>query len=627
MCGIAGFISKDIDREKTIKAMTDSIIHRGPDAYGRFMDESSGLTFGHRRLSIIDITETGSQPMVSASGRYVICYNGEIYDAHILKNMMESEGHHIDYRGTSDTEILLESLEYYGITKTLSMVKGMFAVALFDKKDKCLYLFRDRVGEKSVYYSLVNGHFVFASEIQAITAYEGFNKEINKEVLPLFLTRGYIAAPYSIYEGVYKLLPGQILTLKGVDKDLHSEEDLELSSYYDIRKIAVEKEDSFKGSFDEAVEELDRLMTAAVKGQMVADVPLGAFLSGGIDSASVVALMNKVNLGNVKSFTIGFEDKKYNEADFARDIAKHIGTDHTELVVSDKELTDVIPIISDIYGEPFGDSSQIPTYLVSKLARSKVTVSLSGDAGDELFCGYRTYDKVLPFWNKTGKLPGFVKGAGSGLCSLFASTKGSMYRASMCLKAKNVVEMKNYLACTSAYLDKLSGTKPKVSGQMLLKGQMNSMMLDDLTLYHTDDILVKVDRAGMRVSLENRIPMLDRDVLEFALSLPISYKFENGVQKRVLKEMLYRYVPKELMDRPKTGFAVPLRRWLTSGTTGDWAASLMNDLTFAKDGFLNESACKGLWQGFLKGKEPAELVWYVLMLEQWYQNQYKKLSS
>ena len=625
MCGIAGFISNDIDRKQTIKNMTEAIVHRGPDAYGEWLDEYSGVTFGHRRLSIIDLTENGSQPMISASGRFVICYNGEIYDAAKLKNKLISDGLNITFRGTSDTEILLEAFEFYGIEETLSQVKGMFGIALYDRQDKCLYLMRDRVGEKSVYYGFINGAFVFGSEISALTRFEGFDNSINEAVIPLFLVRGYIAAPDTIYRDIYKLKPGQILRIKNVNKDGFTSDDIHLSSYWDIEERAVALENMYQGTFESAVDTLDQLLTKAIEGQMVADVPLGAYLSGGIDSATVVALMSKINPGKVKSFTIGFEEEKYNEASFAKDIAVHLGTEHTELVVSEDDLVSVIPMISDIYGEPFGDSSQIPTYLVSKLAKSKVTVSLSGDAGDELFCGYRTYDKVLPFWNKTKNMPSGLRSFGGAVIKALSFGNNTGYRASKCLKTKNVVQMKNALSFTTTYLDKLVGTKIDMPGNKLLKGDINSMMLDDLMLYHPDDILIKVDRAGMRVSLENRIPMLDKDVVEFALSLPDNYKYDGVTQKKVLKEVLYRYVPKEMMDRPKKGFSVPLDRWLSSGKTGEWAKELMNNLTFARDGYISAKAARGLWEGFLKGKEPADIVWNVLMLEQWYRGKNERL--
>lgn len=620
MCGIAGFIADNINRQNTIKNMTDVIIHRGPDAFGSFIDNETGLTFGHRRLSIIDLSENGAQPMISASGRFVICYNGEIYAADKLKDKLVNDGLNISFRGSSDTEILLEAFELYGIEKTLSLVKGMFAIALFDRKDKSLYLMRDRVGEKSVYYSIVNGHFVFGSELSVIKAFDGFNKKISEEVIPDFLTRGYIAEPYTIYEDVYKLKPGTVLKIDNVNRADLSFSDLKIWAYWDIKEKAIALENTFTGNYQDAVDRLNELLLDSVKNQMVADVPVGAYLSGGIDSATVVALMTSINSSKVKSFTIGFDEKKYNEATYAKDIANYLGTDHTELIVSEKDLTDVIPMISEIYGEPFGDSSQIPTYLVSKLARSKVTVSLSGDAGDELFCGYRTYDKVYPFWKKTRHIPRVIRKMMAKAMAGLSFGNNTLYRASKCLSCNNIVEMKNALAFNSTFLDRLCDKKQMLQGKKELQGEFNSMMLDDLMLYHPDDILIKVDRAGMKVSLENRIPMLDKDLVEFALSIPEEYKYDGKIQKKILKDVLYKYIPKEMMDRPKKGFSVPLDRWLVAGKTGEWANDLMSNLTIAKDGYLNEKECLKMWKSFQNGKEPADLVWNVLMLEQWYRN-------
>ena len=617
MCGIAGFVAEfNIeDRRKTIKSMTDMIIHRGPDGEGLWIDDNSGVTLGHRRLSIIDLSRAGHQPMSSASERFVISYNGEIYNAGSLKDKMEKEGHVINYRGTSDTEILLEAFEYYGIEDTLSFVKGMFAIALYDRQDKKLYLTRDRVGEKPLFYGFVNGQFVFASEINCIKCFPGFNSVIDQDAVVQFVHYGYIPAPKTIYKGINKLMPGCVLELSFPYKET------KVWPYWELINVARRGESNpFRGSFEEAVEELDRLMTESVKGQMISDVALGAYLSGGIDSASIVSIMNKLDPGKVKTFTIGFEDKKYNEAEFAKDIARHLGTDHTELYVGEKELKDIIPKIPEIYGEPFADSSQIPTYLVSKLAKEKVTVSLSGDAGDELFCGYRTYDKLLPVWSKSDKVPYSIRNAVGSIFMNMNFGSNKIYRGARCLKCKNIVEMRDALESKSILMDKIAGEKTPLIDDKHLKGQLGSLLLGDMLHYHPDDILVKVDRAGMAVSLENRIPMLDRDVIEFAFSLPDSYKYDGKVSKKVLKHMLYKYVPEDMMNRPKKGFSVPLTKWLTEGDTAKWASELMNDSKIADLGVLDRNLVLKLWKGFEKGREPSRFVWNILMLEQWYRS-------
>lgn len=617
MCGIAGFVAElNIeDRRKTIKSMTDMIIHRGPDGEGLWIDDNSGVTLGHRRLSIIDLSRAGHQPMSSASERFVISYNGEIYNAGSLKDKMEKEGHVINYRGTSDTEILLEAFEYYGIENTLSFVKGMFAIALYDRQDKKLYLTRDRVGEKPLFYGFINGQFVFASEINCIKCFPGFNSVIDQDAVVQFVHYGYIPAPKTIYKGINKLMPGCVLELSFPYKET------KVWPYWELINVARRGESNpFRGSFEEAVEELDRLMTESVKGQMISDVALGAYLSGGIDSASIVSIMNKLDPGKVKTFTIGFEDKKYNEAEFAKDIARHLGTDHTELYVGEKELKDIIPKIPEIYGEPFADSSQIPTYLVSKLAKEKVTVSLSGDAGDELFCGYRTYDKLLPVWSKSDKVPYSIRNAVGSIFMNMNFGSNKLYRGARCLKCKNIVEMRDALESKSILMDKIAGEKTPLIDDKHLKGQLGSLLLGDMLHYHPDDILVKVDRAGMAVSLENRIPMLDRDVIEFAFSLPDSYKYDGKVSKKVLKHMLYKYVPEEMMNRPKKGFSVPLTKWLTEGDTAKWASELMNDSKIADLGVLDRNLVLKLWKGFEKGREPSRFVWNILMLEQWYRS-------
>ncbi|MDE6204282.1 MAG: asparagine synthase (glutamine-hydrolyzing), partial [Lachnospiraceae bacterium] len=407
MCGIAGFCNLKGDREKNIEQMKERMYHRGPDAGGNYFSEDGCITLGHRRLSIFDLSENGAQPMVSHSGRYVISYNGEIYNYKKIARRLLDEKKVKAFRGTSDTEVLLEAFEAYGVKEAISLCKGMFAIALYDKKEQMLYLLRDRIGEKPLYYGLVGEGFAFASDIGSISVLDGFKNPINSAVLDLYFVHGYIPAPYSIYENIYKLEAGAILKVKLPFRGIES---TEMERYWSIKETARKgQENLFQGSEKEAADELERLLKESIKEQMAADVPVGAFLSAGIDSATVVALMQSLHKGKVKSFTIGMEEKDYNEAVYAREIAKHLGTEHTELYITEEDARAVIPKISAMFGEPFADSSQIPTYLVSRMTREHVTVSLSGDGGDELFCGYTSYSSVERIWNKMKNIPYFSR--------------------------------------------------------------------------------------------------------------------------------------------------------------------------------------------------------------------------
>lgn len=643
MCGIAGFINNRIDAAEVIRGMTKRMIYRGPDSHGEWTENATGVTLGHRRLAIVDLTSNGAQPMHSADGRYVISYNGEIYNAGDVRVHLEKEyeksGRKLTLRGTSDTEVILEAFGVLGIKRTLTLMKGMFAVALYDRQEQVLTLMRDRAGEKPLYYGFVRGNFVFCSDPEVLLGYPGFEREIDRDALQLYMRYGFIPAPFSAYEGIYKLEAGSMLTIKAPFR----EEDITWERYWSMRDVAENgAKNQFAGTETEAADRLEELLTEAIRGQMISDVPIGAFLSGGIDSPLIVSLMQKISDRPVKTFTIGFEEKKYNEAEFAKDIAKHLGTEHTELYISEQELLDVIPRLSEIFTEPFADSSQIPTYLVSKLARSKVTVSLSGDAGDELFCGYNTYPKCEALWKKVSKLPKWLRGAGGGVLGMPGiRSMPDMYRMSMCLKADNPRQLHEAVCYHTDYLAEQlvvtdqNGKKPVIGylGDMqhidaliegrysdaMLSGIKESMMYKDMVTYHPDDILVKVDRAGMAVSLENRVPMLDRDVMEFAYRVPIAYKYSaDGVSKKILKDILYRYVPKEMLDRPKKGFSVPLVRWLTTGQTAQWAKELMYDNQLVKDGYLDKKVLSDIRKQFDKNQKNAQIVWEVLMAEQWY---------
>lgn len=622
MCGIAGFCSFKGDRQKNIEKMKERMLHRGPDAGGSFFSEDGQVTLGHRRLSIVDLSKTGAQPMTSHSGRYVIAYNGEIYNYKRIAARLLEEKKVASFRGTSDTEVLLEAFEAYGVKEAISLCKGMFAVALYDRKENLLYLLRDRVGEKPLYYGQVGESFAFASDVGCLAVMDGFHNPINTAVLDLYFVHGYIPAPYSIYENIFKLEPGTIAKIKLPFNNL---DDVEITSYWSMKETAKKGQaDLFKGTEKEAADELERLLKEAVSEQMVADVPVGAFLSAGIDSSTVVALMQSLNNGRVKSFTIGMEEKDYNEAVYAKEIAKHLGTEHTELYITEEDAKAVIPDIPHMFGEPFADSSQIPTYLVSKMTREHVTVSLSGDGGDELFCGYTSYASVERIWNKMKGVPYFIRKPCSELVIHSPLVNKPIFRIKgKLLGAKGPSDL--YIC--SYETDPLTRQICLTDGKLSYKyseydpgflGETNhNIMLMDMTMYHPDDILVKVDRTAMAVSLETRVPMLDKDVIEFAFSIPIDYKREGTIGKKVLREVLYRYVPKEMMERPKKGFSIPIEKWLRQPQLREWAECLIDKKTLKQQGILNADVVWKIWNDFIDKGQWRIQIWYILMFQSW----------
>ena len=619
MCGIAGFCNLTEDKIKNIERMKDRMLHRGPDAQGTYQSEDGRVTLGHRRLSIVDLSENGQQPMSSHSDRYVIVFNGEIYNYKKIGQKLLDEKKVERFRGTSDTEVLLEAFEAYGIKKTVVMCKGMFAIALYDKQEEILYLLRDRVGEKPLYYGVVNGAFVFASDIGCISVLEGFNNPISRKVLELYFIYGYIPAPYSIYEDIYKLEPGTMLEIKSPFNKW------DIVPYWSMKEAAKKGQDNlFKGSQKEAADELERLLKESIAEQMIADVPVGAFLSAGIDSSTIVALMQSLNKGKVRSFTIGMEEKEYNEAVYAKEIAKHLGTEHTELYITEQDAKAVIPKLADMFGEPFADSSQIPTYLVSKMTREHVTVSLSGDAGDELFCGYTSYASVERIWNKMKGVPYFIRKPCSELVLHSPLIKKSLFRVKgTLLGAKGPADLHICSQDTDPLTYKISLNHEPVNYKYneyqhnFLKETNHNLMLMDMLMYHPDDILVKVDRAAMAVSLETRVPMLDKDVVEFAWTLPIEYLRSEGVGKKVLRDVLYRYVPTEMMERPKKGFAIPIEKWLKEPDLREWAEMLIDRKTLEQQGLLNPDIVWQIWQDFVERGEWRIQIWYILMFQEW----------
>lgn len=626
MCGIAGFYCDNIRRDHVIKAMTDRMRHRGPDAEGFWMDDHSAWTLGHRRLSILDLSDSGAQPMFSASGRYVISYNGEIYNASFLKNELLSKGFVTAFRGHSDTEILLEAIEAFGLEKTLRLSKGMFALAVYDREKKVLKLARDRAGEKPLYYGMIKRagqepFFAFASDCALFSCIPGFQGHIDRDALAAFLLYKFVPAPMSIYQGIFKLPAGTILTLKAPFMEP------EIKPYWSLIHVAKKgQKHAFTGSYQEAKDTLKRLLTDAIRDQMIADVPVGAFLSGGIDSPLVVSLMQELSAKPVKTFTIGYDDPGINESEFAADIARHLGTDHTELILTEKEMKDLIPELPYYFSEPLSDSSLISTFFVSKLARQKVTVSLSGDAGDELFCGYERYWETGSLWNKINTVPRILRAPAGRLAQISGLTRHPFFfKASSCLTASNVNQIREMIQyrrdIETQYLVIGSHISPLETVDAKLKNIYAAMQLADMEYYFPDDVLYKLDRAAMAHSLETRIPMLDRDLIEFAWTLPQDYKYKDHVSKRILRDLLYRYVPKSMLERPKQGFYVPIRKWLMEGSTFEYTNELLNNSYLVRDGYLNGQAVKSVWAYFRKHRKKHQLVFNILMAEQWYRNQ------
>lgn len=627
MCGIVGLLNCHKNQPQNIEAMKNRMIHRGPDSEGTYISPDGMVAFGHRRLAIVDITPTGAQPMTSHNGRYATVFNGEIYNHRALRKMLLDDPKlnikDSDFNGTSDTEVLLELIDAYGFEEAVSLTKGMFGIAVYDTKEKVVYLCRDRIGEKPLYYGRVGDMFAFASDIGSIAKVEGFNNPINRDVLDIYFIHGYIPAPYSIYEGIHKLPPGTILKIKA-PFDLDCQE--EITSYWSIKDVARGGQaNKFKGSFTEAADELDRLLKASIKDQMVADVPVGAFLSAGIDSSTTVALMQSLNTSKVKSFTIGMEDPKYNEATYAKEIAQHLGTEHTELYITEADAKAVIPQIPFMFGEPFADSSQIPTYLVSKMTKEHVTVSLSGDGGDELFCGYVSYNSVERIWNKMKNVPYWLRKPISGLVLHTPLAKKDMIRIKgTLLGARGPEHLYNISQEVNAGIGRisLSPNRAKCINETIepnYTGEVNhDIMLMDMMMYHPDDILVKVDRTAMAVSLETRVPMLDKDIVEFAWTLPIEYLKDDKVGKKVLREVLYRYVPKEMMDRPKKGFSIPIMNWLREDKElRAWAEALIDKDMLRAQGLLNPDIVWQMWNDLIERGIWRVQIWYVLVFEQW----------
>jgi asparagine synthase (glutamine-hydrolysing) len=648
MCGLAGYYGGQgwsrLDHDKLLQGMAASIEHRGPDDFGKWFDKNLKTGLCHRRLSILDISPAGHQPMVSKSERFIIVFNGEIYNHLSLRQELVSAGN-VDWRGHSDTETLLAGFDAWGIRGTIERARGMFAFAVLDKTTGTLTLGRDRLGEKPLYYGWQGvgerRTFLFGSELKALKVHPAFCADIDRGALCLLLRHNAIPAPYSIYEGICKLEPGCILTVS-LDR-----QDPEIICYWSLADVACSGvKNGFTGSAQDAVLELERLTKDAVRQQMVSDVPLGAFLSGGVDSSTVVALMQAQSSRPVKTFTIGFSDEGYNEAVHARAVAAHLGTDHTELYIEPQQALEVIAKLPTLYCEPFSDSSQIPTFLVSQLARAHVTVSLSGDAGDELFAGYNRYQITSKLWRLLGRIPTPLRSImASGITSIsptgwdrlsrfipgaskHAVFGDKMHKGAGVLSSRTISEL--YLGLVSHQTDPatwvfggheppthLTGLRPSLNG---LNSVEQMMALDSIT-YLPDDILVKVDRAAMGVSLETRVPFLDHRIVEFAWQLPLEYKLREGQSKWPLRQVLYKYVPRELIERPKMGFGIPLHDWLR-GPLKDWAEALLDEGRLRNEGFFDPLPVRRTWLEHLSGKRNwAHHLWDVLMFQAWLEQQ------
>lgn len=628
MCGIAGFLQpgglRAAGGELVLDRMSGILAHRGPDDSGTWVDATAGIAFGHRRLSILDLSAAGHQPMMSASGRYVMIFNGEIYNHLEVHQELDQAGESPAWRGHSDTEILLAGFEAWGIEATLRKSVGMFAFALWDRQQRILTLSRDRMGEKPLYYGWQGGILLFGSELKSLRAHPAFRADIDRRVLAGYFRRGFIAAPHSIYQGIFKLLPGSCLQFS------EQEAAPQPRFYWSLRESALRGlAEPFTGSDAEAVARLDVELRRAVAQQCIADVPLGAFLSGGIDSSTIVALMQAQASRPVKTFTIGFHEDHYNEAQQAKSVARQLGTEHTDLYVTAREAMEVIPRLAAMYDEPFGDSSAIPTFLVSQLARRHVKVALSGDGGDELFAGYARYRRTSDIWTSLRRIPySLRKPLSRGVDAIARRGRTTSGRA-------KTARLARYLGASDAagvYQIQMAQRHDSndfvvSDGEPFYESAQDSaflprdiyatMMYADASDYLPDDILVKVDRASMAVGLEVRVPMLDHRVLEFAWQVPLRMKVRGGAGKWLLKQVLKKYAPDAVPDRPKMGFGVPVSEWVR-GPLRHWAESLLGEERLRREGLLDPKLAREQWMRHLAGDSAGnDSVWHMLAFQAW----------
>lgn len=638
MCGITGFIdfSRRANQEfllGTVEKMATTLYHRGPDSAGVWTDERYGVALGFRRLAILDLSVEGEQPMKSVDDRYTVVFNGEIYNFLELRAELERLGY--SFRGHSDTEVMLAAFVEWGIEPTVKRLNGMFAIAVWDAAAEELILIRDRIGKKPLYYGWSGNTLIFGSEMKALCAYPEFRGDVDRESLALYLKFGYVPGSHSIYQNVKKLAPGCLLKISTRRKEIG-----EQTAYWSLRQTATDGTNKpLDGSDDEVLTEFETLMRDSVKCRMLSDVPLGAFLSGGVDSSTIVALMQTQSSKPVKTFTIGFHEAGYNEAEHAKRIAEYLKTDHHELYITPRQALDVIPKLPVLYDEPFADSSQIPTFLISQLARTQVTVGLSGDGGDELFCGYGHYFLARDLWEKLRLIPSSVQQAAAitlnstlgAADKIFphaeqlgrrSSLRRRLTALSEVMPVENSAELYSNLRSYWQQPEKVllanghqsSNDFPKSSDLLTFQ---QSMMLEDAMQFLPDDILVKVDRASMGNSLEVRAPLLDYRVVEFAWRVPMRLKIKDGQGKWLLRELLNKYIPPEITERPKMGFDVPIAAWLRSELR-EWAESLLDEGRLRREGFLNPQMISAKWREHLSGKRNHQhALWAVLMFQAW----------
>lgn len=620
MCGIAGIFGKEIGQSEINKAiaMSKMLVHRGPDDDGIWVSDKNEIVLVHRRLSILDLSENGKQPMVSKSQRYVMSYNGEIYNCREMAIELEDEKG-ITFIGTSDTEILLSYFEEYGVSKTLQRCRGMFAIALYDRVEQLLYLIRDRMGEKPLFYEIKNEKIFFASELKCLEKIEDQKKCLNYLSVDEFIKLGYITGNKTIYEKTFKVRPGEVICLnrngKTVDQYL----------YWNYKeKIINGKESRKKIELSEAVEQFEEVLLDTVSKQMISDVPLGAFLSSGVDSTLIVSMMQKIN-NKVKTFTIGVEDNEYNEAKEAKKIAEYLETDHTEMYVTENDIKNMIPKLSEIYSEPFGDISAIPTLLVSKLAKSKVTVALTGDGGDELFGGYPFYQSLPRKWNMMRMVPVEMrkKMGENVLRHPWCVQYPELIKRGEWFQAENIESLYSIMKYGPNEKNRWCLRKetaiPYIDTSGIGKVSEVMMYLDAVT-YLPEDILVKTDRAAMHYSLETRAPLLDKEVIEFAGMMYGQNKIKGKEGKRVLRKVLYKYVPSSLLAQKKKGFSVPISRWLIEDQEmNEWANSLLDVSKIRSQDILNTDLVSRTWKNYLEHKKYCTQIWNLLMFEQWCQ--------
>lgn len=635
MCGIVGTLDarrRSDEIVRVIQAMADTMVERGPDGSGEWVDAEAGLGLGHRRLAVLDLSTAGAQPMTSHDGERVLTFNGEVYDHLELATSLRADG--VDFRGHSDTEVLVESISRHGVRGTLDRIDGMFAFGVWDRRRKQLVLGRDRMGEKPLYYgTLGSGVFVFASTLDALRAHPDFDRPVDREALALYFRHKYVPAPWSIYAGIHKLLPGYTVTVEG-DGTVGPPEPY--WSLFDVVARGV----TFDGSEDEAVDELQRLLDISVGRRLVADVGVGAFLSGGIDSSTVVAAAQRLSSAPVRTFTIGSPSSVYDEAVDARRVASHLGTDHTELEVSEEDALEMVLRTGRIWDEPFGDSSAVPTVLVSEMARRDVTVALSGDGGDELFLGYNRYEWVPTIWDRMRHVPVRGRRVGADVLRRVSPTSwdrlakvvpASRRPRQVGLKVGKVLgvadasspeEMFHRLTSHWVHPEQLvpSAREPLTihsdpARWPASSGIVEHMAAVDAVTYLPDDILTKVDRASMSASLEARVPMLDRALVEFAVGLPVEMRLRAGVTKWPLRRLLSRSVPPELFERPKTGFGLAIEDWL-AGPLTDWAGDCLRSPVIAT--FLDVDVVSAAWDLHRSGRQNlAYELWDVLMFASW----------